>query len=379
MQQQERYAFKSRSFEAISLPAIQEKKGKDWIDFGSNNLYPDLLIELFNNSAMHHTSIEAKVDAVTGEGFRYFGDEIINSKGETMDEVFEKVATDYVLFGGYSLNVIWSRDGSTIAECYHLPFNNVRSGVMNEDEDVDHYYYSTNWAQFRKYKPVAYKSYSPTDNKGDDANQIYYCFDYTVGNFYYPLPSYVGAINDIDTDARVSRFHRSNLQQGLAPSMMLTFKNGIPTADEQANIWRDIERTFAGEDNAGKFFVNFSEPGREPDLQAIENANDDYYITLSTRLSQSILTSHRISSPLLLGIKDAAGFSNNADEITVAYNHFMGTVIVPMQKKLVKSFSKIINMTGRTVKLEIEPAEILYTVNVEGAPQDIITPNETQD
>ena len=57
----------------------------------------------------------------------------------------------------------------------------------------------------------------------------------------------------------------------------------------------------------------------------------------------------------------------------------MGTVIVPMQKKLVKSFGKIINMTGRTVKLEIEPAEILYTVNVEGAPQDIITPNETQD
>ena len=56
----------------------------------------------------------------------------------------------------------------------------------------------------------------------------------------------------------------------------------------------------------------------------------------------------------------------------------MGTVIVPMQKKLVKSFQKIINQTGRTVKLEVEPAEILYTVNVEGAPQDIITPEITE-
>lgn len=376
---QQRYAFNSRSFEAIQLPSIKEKNGKDWIDFGSNNLYPDLLIELFNNSAMHHTAVESKVDAVTGEGFKLMGDDVINTKGETIDEIFEKIALDYVLFGGYTLNVIWSRDGSTIAEVYHLPFNNVRSGVMNEDEDVEHYYYSTNWAQPRKYKPVAYKAYSPTDNKGEDANQVYYYYDYTVGNFYYPLPSYVGAINSIDTDARVARFHRSNLQQGLAPSMMLTFKNGIPTADEQSAIWRDIERTFAGEDNAGKFFVNFSEPGREPDLQAIENANDDYYITLSARLAQDILTSHRISSPLLLGIKDATGFSNNADEIQVAYNHFMGTVIVPMQKKLVKSFSKIINMTGRTVKLEVIPAEILYTVNVDGAPQDVIIPNETQD
>ena len=376
---QQRYAFNSRSFEAISLPTIKEKKGKDWVDFGSNNLYPDLLIELFNNSAMHHTAVEAKVDAVTGEGFKHFGDDVINTKGETIDEVFEKISLDYVLFGGYALNVVWSRDGSTIAEVYHLPFNNVRSGAMDEEtEEVEEYYYTTNWAQYRKYPPTAYKAYSPTDNKGEDANQVYYCFDYTVGAFYYPLPSYVGAINDIDTDARVSRFHRSNLQQGLAPSMMLTFKNGIPTADEQTAIWRDIESTFAGEDNAGKFFVNFSEPGREPDLQAIENANDDYYITLSTRLSQSILTSHRISSPLLLGIKDASGFSNNADEITTAYNHFMGTVIVPMQKKLVKSFQKIINQTGRTVKLEVEPAEILYTVNVEGAPQDIITPEITE-
>ena len=56
----------------------------------------------------------------------------------------------------------------------------------------------------------------------------------------------------------------------------------------------------------------------------------------------------------------------------------MGTVIVPMQKKLVKSFQKIINQTGRTVKLVVEPAEILYTVNVEGAPQDIITPEITE-
>lgn len=374
---QQRYAFNSRSFEAIQLPTIKEKKGKEWVDFGSNNLYPDLLIELFNNSAMHHTAVEAKVDAVTGEGFKLFGDDIMNSKGETMDEVFAKISLDYVLFGGYAMNVIWSKDQTTIVEAYHLPFNNVRSGLMDEEtEEVEQYYYSSNWAQFRKYKPVAYKAYSPTDNKGDDASQIYYCQEYTVGNYYYPLPTYVGAINSIDTDARVDRFHRSNLQQGLAPSMMLTFKNGIPTPDEQTEIWKDIEKTFAGEDNAGKFFVNFSEPGREPDLQAIENANDDYYITLSSRLATTILTSHRISSPLLLGIKDAAGFSNNADEIQTAYNHFMGTVIVPMQKKLVKSFGKIVNQMGKTVKLEVIPAEILYTIEVDGVTQDIIETNE---
>lgn len=367
-----KYVFKAQNFESIQTPQIQEKRGKDWVDFGSNNLYPELLIELYNNSAMHRTACEAKSDAVIGDGIKTFGDEVVNSQGETMNEVFEKVAKDYILFGGYSLNVIWSNDGSTIAEYYHLPFNNVRSGKMDEETDkVEEYYYCHDWKQHRKYKPQSYAAFSQTNNKGDNASQIFYYFDYTIGQFYYPLPQYVGAVNDIDTDARISRFHANNLKNGLAPSMMLTFRNGIPTVDEQDEIWRDIERTFAGEEQAGKFFVNFSEPGREPTVEPIENANDDYYITLEARVSSRILTAHRITSPLLLGIKDASGFSSNADEINTAFAHFLGTVIIPDQEKLLKSFNKVVRGSGLNVKLEIEQSTILFTKDT----VDVITEN----
>jgi len=367
-----KYVFRTHNFESIQLPQISEKKSKEWIDFGSNNLYPELLIELYNNSAMHHTAIDAKTDAITGEGFKQFGNMPINSKGETIDEVFEKIAKDYILFGGYALNVIWNKAQDGIAEIYHLGFNTVRSGKMNEDDQVEEYFYCSDWAQQRKYKPTAYKSFDTTDNQGDNASQIFYYYDYTVGNSYYPLPSYVGAINDVDIDSRISRFHANNLKNGLAPSMMLTFRNGLPTEDEQNDIWRDIEKTFAGEENAGKFFVNFAEPGREPQVQTIENANDDYYITLESRITSRILTAHRITSPLLLGIKDASGFSNNADEIQTSFNHFLGTVIMPDQKKLVKSFSKMLYYFGLNVNLQIEQSQILYTM-----PTDTMTVDET--
>lgn len=142
--------------------------------------------------------------------------------------------------------------------------------------------------------------------------------------------------------------------------MMLTFKNGIPTPDEKREIWRDIDDTFGSEENAGKFFVTFAEPGREPELKPVESANDDYYITLEKRVTSRILTSHRITSPLLLGIKDSNGFSSQSDEIKTAYSHFMSTVIVPDQKKVVRSLNKIFNKTGKTAKLEIEQANILY-------------------
>ena len=357
----QKYVFKSQNFESIKTPQIQEKRGKDWVDFGSNHLYPALLIELYNNSAMHRTAVEAKSDAVVGNGIKNFGDEIVNQEGETMNEVFEKIARDYILFGGYAINVIHNKAGDQIAEYYHLPFNKVRSGKMDEDSDrVEEYYYSHDWKQHRKFKPTAYPAFSLTDNKGQKASQIFYHFDYTIGQFYYPLPQYVGAVNDIDTDCRISRFHANNLKNGLSSSMMITFRNGIPTQDEQDEIWRDIERTFAGEEQAGKFFVNFSEPGREPSVEPIVAENDDYYITLEQRVTSRILTAHRITSPLLLGIKDATGFSSNADEINTAFAHFLGTVIIPDQEKLLKSFGKIVRASGLNVKLEVEQSNILF-------------------
>ena len=98
----QKYVFKSQNFEAIKLPLIAEKRGSDWISFGSNNLYPELLIELYNNSAMHHTAIDAKADAITGEGIVNYGSTPVNTKGETLDEIFEKIARDYLLFVVYA-------------------------------------------------------------------------------------------------------------------------------------------------------------------------------------------------------------------------------------------------------------------------------------
>lgn len=357
-----KYVFRSEQFEAIDTPTIRETNNKDYVNFGEDNLYPQLLVMLYNNSAMHRTAIEAKLEGTIGEGIKNVGDTIINSEQQTLNELYKLIAKDYILFGGYSLNIIWNRAGDQIAEVYHLPFNNVRSGKVDDDERVTEYYYSQDWSNIRKYKPTSYRSFSSTDNRDDNASQIFYHYDYAVGNYYYPLPDYVGAINDIDLDARISRFHRSNVSNGLSPSLMMTFRNGIPSQDEQDQIWRDINKTFGSQDNAGKFFLNFAEPGREPTLEPIESANDDYYILLEERITSRILTAHRISSPLLLGIRDAGGgLGSNKDEMLVAYGHFKGTVVKPIQKCLNDSLSKVLRLFGLNVTLEIEPSNIILT------------------
>ena len=141
--------------------------------------------------------------------------------------------------------------------------------------------------------------------------------------------------------------------------MFVQFRNGIPNPEERRDIYREIEDTFSGEENAGLFFLAFSEPGKELQVTPIENANDDYYLTLEQRITSRILTAHRITSPLLLGIKDGAGFSSNSDEIITSYSHFMNTVVRPKQSKIIDTYGYILSLAGYNVKLEVEPVPMI--------------------
>jgi len=360
------YAVQGSQFAALDLPEVKELNNKEWVYFGKKNLYPAQLVDLYNSSAMHRTAIDAKVAAITGEGFKFYGSTLVNSKGETLDQVFDKCADDHQIFGAYALNVIWNRGGDRIAEIYHIPANKIRSGKLDEEDNVNEYYYSSDWANTRKYKPVTYAAFDMSNNKGDNASQILYVKGYNPETDYYGLPSYVAALNDIELDARISRFHNANISNGLAPSLAINFRNGIPTEDEKQIIYREIEDTFSGENNAGRFFLLFSEPGKEAQITPIESANDDYYTTLEERVTSRILTAHRITSPLLLGIRDGGGLGSNKDEILTAYAHFFSTVCQPIQKTLVKQFQTITTLMGYEMPLEIEQSTIDFDMTIDG-------------
>ena len=353
------YSVIGANFAAPALPVIKEIRNKDYMFYGEDNLYPEKLIEMYDSSAMHHTAIQAIKDGIFGEGIELIGTEYINTQGETIDDIFEKITLDYTLYQGYSLNIIWNKEGTAIAEIYHLPFANVRSGKKNEEDEVEEYYYSSDWSNLRKYKEIPYRAFDSMDNKSDNASQIFYYFNYTPGNDVYPLPAYVAASNDIVLDAKVSRFHVNNISNGLAPSLFIKMRNGIPNPESRREVYKEIEDTFSGEENAGRFFLSFSDPENAPEVTPIEAANDDYYITLENRISTRILSAHRITSPALLGISNGSGFSSVADEILVAYSHFENTVVEPKRKKITQSFGYILKLAGYNVNINVIPNTII--------------------
>jgi hypothetical protein len=357
-------------------PEIQnnyfEYDGKPWVAWGIANLFPQRIVEMYNGSAVNHSCILARVDGIVGKGL-YSENEGAQNKlafanpYESWDEVFTKAALDYVLFGGFSLNVIWNRAGDKIAEVYHVDFSTIRSGKKNELDEITEYWYSTRWelynARKKQYRPIRFPAFNPKETLGEDASQIFYYWDYQPGNEYYPLPSYVGALNDIEIDRKLSLFHAANLTNGLTPSMFISMRNGIPDKDTRDKIYREMQESYAGAGNAGRFFLTFSDTAETaPEITPLNLTNDQYYLQLEQRISSRVLTGHRISSPLLLGIRDAGGngLGSNSQEVLMSYNHFINTVVKPDQKTIVKQLDKMMSYVGYpNANLQVEQSPLL--------------------
>ena len=364
----QKYSFQTVDRVQPNLPDFVEKVDKKWVLYGKDNLYPDFVASLFNRSAINRTCIMAKHDGVVGQGltFENEADNYLLKRAnpyESWNEVFEKVAMDYLIFGGFAINVIWSKDGESVAEFYALDFSKVRSGIINPETDqVDTYFYCSDWTNTRKYAVDSYPNYDKARAK-EEPSQVFYYFNYQPGALYYPLPDYVGSLNDIQIDIEVSKFHISNLANGLTPGLIISLNNGVPDTDEaRTEIYDEITSAYRGTENAGKMMLMFNvdkEHGAE--VTPLDSANDDYYVVLDKRITSRILSGHRITSPKLIGIyDDSSGFSSNADEIAVGYMHFTSTVIKPIQKAMLKVFNQLLYDKGITDKeLRIVPNRIV--------------------
>jgi hypothetical protein len=363
-----------------NLPIFIERPGKKFIEYGDDNLYPQFVASLFYKSAINRTCIQSKLDAVIGQGLRTTEADqqyVLNRANplESWNDVFEKVALDYITFGGMAVNVIWNQDGTNIAEIYHVDFTKVRSGFHNPNTDkVEDYFYSSNWSEYRKelFKPRSYHAFDP--GKADEfPSQIWYYFDYEPGNLWYPLPSYAGSLNDIQIDIETSKFHISNLANSLNPSLFIGLNNGIPAENEREEIYDELMMAYRGSENAGKAFIAFSQDKEHaPDIIPIPSVNDLYYVNLESRVTTRILTGHRITSPLLLGLyhEGGGGLGSNKDEIMVSYQHFISTVVKPIQKSMLRVFDNLFSYYGYTSKLFIEPNKLFEAEEVTIADEE---------
>ena len=69
------------------------------------------------------------------------------------------------------------------------------------------------------------------------------------------------------------------------------------------------------------------------------------------------MTSHRVVSPILFGIKDNTGFGNNADELTTAREQLIKYVIEPKQRFIIDGIKQILEHYDINLDLYFKPLQ----------------------
>jgi len=369
--------FKSIQFQTASVPIFSEVLQRSpWVYYGENNLLPQYFIQLYDNCAIHKAVVTSKVNQIMGDGIVSLNNpmaaiNLINPK-ENVADVMRKCTLDFMLFGGFALNVIWTKDKKQIAEIYHLDFSRVRSGKLNDDDEIETYFYSADWRQIRKYPPEEY----PTFNQEKGGSQVYYYKSYQPSLTYYPIPDWSAGQRAIEIDIESKNFHMNNLRKGMVPSLWINYNNGIPGEEEQRTLVRALEAQYGGTDNAGQAIISFNESQEQSPVitQIPRNDNDTYYQTLNDDITRSILSAHRVSSAELFGIA-TAGKLGAANEITEHSEYFRKMVIMPFQNCLLPTFNKLVSLKFDTPTIfEIKPLSLFLVGDINENPKVIDKP-----
>ena len=368
------------NFQSANVPIIEENlivnTRTPWVYYGIANLAPQELIRLYNSSPTHRASVTSKWYGVRGEDLILVEKDrglMVNSLGDTLYDIWSKACLDFILYGGFALNIVWKKDREQGFEIYYMDYSKLRADKTDMYDKVHHYYYCADWAFPKKFIPRKLAAFDPTNE--DEPTQVFYYTTHSCGNNYYPTSSYWGGATAISTEVEIYNWWHSNIINNLQPSLFVSLNTGIPAPEEREQIYNNLVAKYGNSNNAGKLFLTFSDSkDQAPEVTQIQpNSSDKMWIEMGAAVQQAILTSHQISSPELLGIITPGGLGT-PDHLE-AQDHFQHLVIKPIQTEIKKVFEKILNLRDR-MPIEIEIKQFNMVTVPDANPIDTVDVNK---
>jgi hypothetical protein len=342
--------------EYVAKSDAEKVDRKGWVNYGEQNDFPQYLRDLAHESPVHGSLVVAIGDMIAGKGIK---SEQYQAELDALDvnTLTYAAAHDLKLFGGFFIEVIWSNDRTVISKLNPIPFEECRIAVNQDDDSEIGIFHSYDWSNTRKKKNTP--EFIPKYNyltRNEEPRQIYWCFTYT-GSDVYPRPDYWSAINYIELDKQISIFHINQISNGLFPSTIINFYNGQATPEQKQQMMMDWENKMSGARNAGKVVMFFNErdqPKTEITPFPVNDADKQYQL-MDTTATQKIITAHRVTTPLLFGIRETSGFGSNKDEMTTGLEIFNKQVIEPYQTLIDKTITELLSNQMPGVSFEIVP------------------------
>jgi len=368
------------------VPLFVENKSQQWVSYGVENDYPNYLLNLYRRSAKHNAIVNGKVGYIVGKGWTaenetpaakaFIDSPTFPNAYDSMNDLTQKLALDMEIYNGFACEVTWSRGGG-IAEICHVDFHRVRADKDEKMFFVYDWYDEYGVRQFPQLNQIEQiPAFDPENRIG---KQLFYYRVYSAGVKVYPLPEYLGGTAYIELDVEIANFHVNNIKNNFWGSYLINFPNGIPTPEESDAIERQMKMKFGGTDNAGRFLVNFSDsPETKPELTPLTPSDlDKQFDILNKTVQQEIFVAHRVTSPMLFGVKTEGQLGGRAEMIE-SYEIFKATYVEDRVQRIERGINYLASFNGVT-GLKLQPTEPIAEQLTEMALLQIATKDELRE
>jgi hypothetical protein len=338
-------------------PEIKEVQGKKWVLNGRNNEFYKTIIDAYNGSTTNSAIIDSYANFIYGKGIDSNEKLTKPKEWSALNTIFDKkelrkICKDFEMFGEASVEVKYLNN--EVKKVYHIAKERVAPEVANEDGDITGYWYSYDFSNVQKYKPERYDAFG-FGSGGGERSEIYIIKDYQVGQFYYSNPSYVSGLSWAKFEEEFQNYCIKHIQNGLSFGYIINMNAGVQASEiEIMETTRRIRENLTGSNKAGNFFLNWND-NKESEITItaldVSEAHKQYEY-LSAEARQQLCTAHKLTSPMLVGIKEASGFSSNAEEIKVGFAELMINVITPKQEIILDGLMEILSANGISLDLQ---------------------------
>ena len=330
-----------------------------YITFGSNNRYPDYLIDLYNGAAKHAAIINGKCTYIVGSGFvttdpttQQFLDKA-NEK-ETWNQLIKKLCKDIEIFGGFYLQCIKKNNGVGF-NFYHVSYDRIR---VNDDNTK--FWYRKDW-KFWTGEQI-FKAFTPNTT---DHSTIFFYKENGAKKQPYALPNYLAALNLIEAEKAVSEAILTNAKSGFTATKHIAFIGQEPIQEKKSEIVKRLEERYSGESgnrlvvewvNDEKFATKIT------DLGQTDLTKEDY-TAVNNLITNNLFAGHGVTHPLLFGIQQE-GKLGGATELREAFYIFKNTYANAKQiniEDVVKYLATANGVVNADIKLkDVEPIDTTY-------------------
>ena len=352
-------------------PEINDKSSYDWVNYGKDNKYPLLLLDLYYNSIIHHSCVDFLVNAVIGDGIDYNKMEkdesqLVPNMYDTWENFIKKITFDLIVFGAFSFQIIKNKDDKTYS-FFHQAFSTVRLGKKDENGIIKKAYLSRDWTNIMQNKPIEIDVLGGYEDIKSSKPYLFVYQNYNPIDEYYGLPHYVGAIQAIQAEIRMKNYDLNSIMNNFTPSGFITL-NQVNDDNEREMILRNIEAMFKGDDNANNLIVTFRNSNDDKPIEYSPIASNYEGVNLfadnNERTINRIISAHRIASKALIGLPmDSTGFSNEGTLLETAYNLTNKLIVNNLRQVVTRTVNQLLNMNGIDQNIILKPMSFILDIN----------------